>query len=114
MAQFRSVGGRGCGSGTHLHAGYGGRIDRQCTMRTASGSDGVWPLHASATGRYNDSSLSGVWDLDFDKSPATMSLALVPVEMGDFKRTDIGFNMTWGGASDATWLSTTDTDVAWM
>eukprot|EP00966_Prymnesium_polylepis_P312488 7221009-Prymnesium_polylepis.1 len=29
---------------------WSGRIDRQCTMRTASGSDGVWPLHASATG----------------------------------------------------------------
>ena len=35
----------------------------------------------------------------------------VPVEMGDFKRTDIGFNMTWGGASDATWPVVMDGSV---
>ena len=40
MAQFRSVGGLGWCLGTHLHAGYGGRIDREGMYRLQRVVDG--------------------------------------------------------------------------
>ena len=57
----------------------------------ASTASKAWPIVVNAHGTYNDSSLSGDMSMDFERSPASMTAALVPTKIGDMKRTNVIF-----------------------
>eukprot|EP00966_Prymnesium_polylepis_P048203 1116181-Prymnesium_polylepis.1 len=67
---------------------------------SASWADGAWPVVVSAYGAYKDSSMGCTMSVDFDQSPASMTVSLVPTNVGGMKATDVSVGVTW---AEDTW-----------
>eukprot|EP00966_Prymnesium_polylepis_P216892 5020243-Prymnesium_polylepis.1 len=59
------------------------------TVTVDMGSAELWPLVVSVRGQFGESSVVCNATIDFQQAPATMSLSLVPTNIGSFKRTNI-------------------------
>ena len=75
-------------------------VSGNASVAWGGSSSDVWPVLVHAGGAYKASSLVSDLSCSFAESPGTLTVSLVPTDVGELERTDAQLNVTW---TDDTW-----------